>query len=218
MSRSLGRAAAKGGYDVVNFRVPNGSDTAGTIGLTASLPTDHPTSSVRTTPVPGWTVTTTTVALNPPVQDDGHTITTTVGAVTWTADPGTRVGPDQYLDLPLSLSPMPEDVDVVTFPTTQTYHDGEIVSWNEPVGADGSEPEHPAPAVTLTAAVGGDGMSVTTAARNASSGSDTAARWLGGAGLLVGALGVGVGGVAALRTRRRATERTDTSDRSGADV
>jgi len=169
--------AAKGGYAVVNFRVPNGSDTAGTVGLTTSLPNDHPISSVRTTPVP-----------------------------------------DQYLDLPLSLGPMPEDVDVVTFPTTQTYDEGEIVSWNEPVGADGSEPEHPAPAVTLTAAVGGDGMSVTTATRNASSGSDTAARWLGGAGLLVGALGVGVGGVAALRTRRRATERTDTSDRSGADV
>jgi uncharacterized protein HemX len=35
--------------------------------------------------------------------------------------------------------------------------------------------------------------------------SDGTARWLAGAGLLVGALGLGVGGGAVLRTRRTAT-------------
>lgn len=38
------------------------------------------------------------------------------------------------------------------------------------------------------------------------------------AGLLVGALGVGVGGGAVLRTRRRATERAVATERSGADL
>src|SRR5689334_9373720 len=64
--------AEQGGYSVVAFRVPDESDTAGTIKLEVNLPTDHPILSVRTTPMPGWTATTTKVALNPPVQtDDG---------------------------------------------------------------------------------------------------------------------------------------------------
>ena len=43
----------------------------------------------------------------------------------------------------------------------------------------------------------------------AADGTDSTARWLAGAGLLVGALGLGVGGGAVLRTRRAtAPERT----------
>ena len=49
--------AAQGSYSVVSLRVPNESDTAGTVKLEVTLPADHPLSSVRTTPVPGWTAT-----------------------------------------------------------------------------------------------------------------------------------------------------------------
>ena len=47
---------AQGSYSVVSLRVPNESDTAGTVKLEVTLPADHPLSSVRTTPVPGWAV------------------------------------------------------------------------------------------------------------------------------------------------------------------
>ena len=131
--------AQQGGYSVITFRVPNEEDTAGTTALTVTLPTDHPISSVRTTPLAGWTATTTTVALNPPVQDDGRTITKTVGSITWTAAAGTRIAPGQYLDFPVSLGPLPE-IPEISFAAKQTYDDGTVVDWNQPPNADGSEP------------------------------------------------------------------------------
>lgn len=202
--------ATQGGYAVVTFRVPNEEDTAGTIGLTVTLPTDHPITSVRTTPIAGWTATTTMTTLNPPVQAGGRTITKTVGSITWTATAGNKIAPNQYLDFPVSMGPMP-DVAEITLPAKQTYDNGTVVDWSQSPNADGSEPEHPAPSVTLApAAPGSDshGMAMAMGATGgdataaAPSTTDTTARWLGGAGLLVGALGLGVGGGAVLRNRK----------------
>lgn len=198
--------AQKGGYAVVTFRVPNEDDAAGTVALTVNLPTDHPFSSVRTTPIAGWTATPNEVAINPPLKDDdGNTITKTIGSVTFKANPGTRIGPGQYMDFPVSLGPFPDNVDVIRMPVAQTYDNGKVVNWADPPNADGSEPEHPAPSVSLTAATGDAhaGMSASAAPADPPQGAeDTTARWLGGVGLLVGALGLGVGGGAVLRTRR----------------
>jgi len=194
----------KGGYGVVTFRVPNEDDTAGTVAVTVNLPADHPFSSVRTTPIAGWTATPNEVTLNPPLKDDdGNAITKTVGSVTFKANPGTRIGPGQYMDFPLSLGPFPDNVDVLRMPAVQTYDNGKVVNWADPPNADGSEPEHPAPSVALTAATGDShaGMAMAAPAEPPAS-EDTTARWLGGAGLLVGALGLGLGGGAVLRTRR----------------
>jgi uncharacterized protein YcnI len=198
--------ATQGGYSVVTFRVPNEQDTAGTIGLTVTLPPNHPITSVRTTPIAGWKATTTTVALNPPVQSHGRTITKAVGTITWTATAGNKIAPGQYLDFPVSLGPMP-NVPEIMLPARQTYDNGAVVDWSQPPNADGSEPEHPAPSVTLApAAAGGDShgmaMAMGGGAGAAPDSTDTTARWLGGAGLLVGALGLGVGGGAVLRGRK----------------
>jgi uncharacterized protein YcnI len=200
--------AEQGGYAVVTMRVPNESDTAGTVKLEVKLPADTPFSSVRTTPMAGWTATLTKTPLNPPVQvNGGRTLTEAVTLVTFAAAPGTRIAPGQYVDFPISLGPMPKDRDSVTFPATQTYDNGEVVAWDQPTPADGSEPEHPAPTVALTPAKdgghGGHGGGDTPQAAGDSGGTDTAARWLGGAGLLVGALGLGLGGGAVLRSRKQ---------------
>jgi hypothetical protein len=88
-------------------------------------------------------------------------------------------------------------------PAVQTYDDGEVVARDQPPTADGSEPERPAPVVTLTppaegaphAVAAGSSTDATTAS------TDTTARWLGGSGLLVGALGLGIGLGAMLRSR-----------------
>lgn len=197
--------AEQGGYSVIALRVPTESDTAGTVALQVTLPTDHPITSVRTSPRPGWTATMTRTPLNPPVEVHGRTVTEAVSSVTWTADPGVRIGPGEFAEFPLSLGPLPE-VDRLVLPAVQTYDDGEVVAWDEPPTADGSEPERPAPVVTLTPAEGDSGHHTTAAAATGGStgGTDTTARWLGGAGLLVGALGLGVGGGAVLRSRRQA--------------
>jgi periplasmic copper chaperone A len=190
--------AAQGGYSVVSLRVPNESDTAGTVKLEVTLPADHPLSSVRTTPVPGWTATMTKAAVNPPVQVGERTVSEAVRTVTWTANPGTRIGPGEFLEFPLSVGPLPTGVDELALPAVQTYDDGEVVAWDQQPAAGGSEPERPAPTVTLTRPA-----DAATAAPVADT-SDPTARWLGGAGLLVGALGLGVGAGAVLRSRRAA--------------
>jgi uncharacterized protein YcnI len=192
-------AVPQGGSAVVTFRVPDESDTAGTVKLAVTLPTDHPITSVRTTPIPGWTVAVTRTTLNPPVQVNGNAVAQAVTAVTWTANPGTRIAPGEYLDFPLSLGPVPTGVDQLALPATQTYDDGNVVAWDQPT-TEGAEPERPAPVVRLTAATA-DGAMAGAATPAPSSGTDATARWMAGAGLLVGALGVGVGAGAVLRTR-----------------
>lgn len=187
--------AEQGGYTVVAMRVPNESDTAGTVKLEVTLPADHPVTGVRTTPVPGWTATMVKAPLTPPVERNGRTITEAVRTVTWTANAGTRIGPGEFVEFPLSLGPLPTDTDRLVLPAVQTYDDGEVVAWNEPPAADGSEPERPAPVVMLSPAVQAAAAATPTAA-------DPAARWLGGAGLLLGALGLGLGLGALLRVRR----------------
>ncbi|WP_433290806.1 YcnI family protein [Pseudonocardia sp. CA-142604] len=197
--------AEQGSYSVISLRVPNESDTAGTVKLEVTLPADHPITSVRTTPTPGWTATMTKAPVNPPVESHGRSITEAVRTVTWTADPGVRIAPGEFVDFPLSLGPLPTNIDQLVLPAVQTYDNGEVVAWDQPPAADGSEPERPAPSVTLTPASGEGGptsAAAGTAAGPPASGTDTTARWLGGAGLLVGALGLGVGAGAVLRSRR----------------
>lgn len=186
--------AAQGGYAVVTFRVPNESATATTTGVIVTLPTDDALTSVRSAPVAGWT---STVAKSA----DG-----TPTAVTWTAGAGTPIGADQFGQFAINVGPLPEAASI-TFDATQTYSDGSVVEWNEPPNADGSEPEHPAPELELAASTGGTdhgGMAVTAGpVTEAAATSDTTARWLGGGGLLLGALGLGLSAGATVRARKR---------------
>jgi periplasmic copper chaperone A len=202
--------AAQGSYSVIALRVPNESNSAGTVKLEVTLPADHPVAGVRTTPVAGWTATVTKGSVNPPVQTDDGPVSEAVRTVTWTANPGTRIGPGEFLDFPLSLGPLPDGVDEFAMPAVQTYDNGEVVTWDQPMNPDGSEPERPAPTVTLTPAVaegGGQGAPpagpTAAAETRTADATDGTARWLAGAGLLVGALGLGVGGGALASARRR---------------
>jgi periplasmic copper chaperone A len=199
--------AEQGDYAVISLRVPTESDTAGTVTLQVTLPAEHPITSVRTTPRPGWTVSTSTAPLNPPIQRHGRTITEAVNAVTWTADPGTRIGPGECADFPFAPGPLPDTTDRLVLPAAQTYDDGEVVARDQPPASDGSKPERPAPAVTPTPAAAADGPATEpplvqpAAAPSVAPPVDPTARWLDGAGLLVGALGLGVGAAAVLRSR-----------------
>ncbi|WP_144206747.1 DUF1775 domain-containing protein, partial [Mycobacterium tilburgii] len=81
---------------------------------------------------------------------------------------------------------------VVSFPATQTYADGSVVRWDQPPLADGGEPEHPAPMLTLSAEPSNhhhhSGMP-TGHSGTATSG-DTVSRILGGVALAVAAVGM----------------------------
>lgn len=190
--------AAPGGFGLLVFQVPNESDSASTTKVEVQLPTDTPLASVSTTPMPGWTVDAQTSKLPQPVEVEGATVTQAVTQVTWTAENG-GIGPDQFEQFELSVGPFPEDVDAMSFPTTQTYSDGEVVQWNQPVEPgtpEAQEPENPAPLLVLSgseeaghshgAGTGEEGSTPEAQAAEADS-SDTVARALGGVAVVLAA-------------------------------
>ncbi|WP_415937854.1 YcnI family protein [Streptomyces sp. 039-1] len=202
-------AAAKGGYAVVNFKVPNERDDASTTKLEVSLPTDHPLASVMPQPVQGWNVQVTKSKLDKPVSLHGEKIDEAVTKVTWTAD-GKGIQPGFFQKFPLSVGALPEDTDQLVFKAIQTYDNKEVVRWIEPQKEGAEEPENPAPVLALSAATedhhgsaGAEDASDTEKSDGAAKGtdqaaassdsSDTTARVLGVVGIVVGALGVAYG-------------------------
>ncbi len=202
-------SAAQGSYTEVNVRVPNEQDKADTTRIEFFLPTDHPIASVSTENVPGWTATVVKSKLAKPLTTDDGQVTEAVSEIVWS---GGAIRPGQFQDFALSLGPLPSDTSSLTFKALQTYSDGTVVRWIQPRVAGQPEPDNPAPVLSLTSATpataaAGSGEAVTpsvttTAPASASAttsasaedgGSDTLARFLAGAGLLVGLLGVGFG-------------------------
>ena len=148
--------AAQGAYTKVSFRVPTESDTASTTKVQVNLPTDTPIASVSTKPVPGWTVATVKTKLQTPIKSDDGDITEAVTQITWTAGSGAAIKPGQFQEFDVSLGPLPANVNQIIFKALQTYSDGSIVRWIDEPATDGSEPDHPAPVLKLTAANAAD--------------------------------------------------------------
>jgi uncharacterized protein YcnI len=183
--------AKPGGYGKLVFRVPTESDNTSTTKVVVSLPKDHPFAEVAAQVKDGWKVEKKEEKLAAPVKIGDVTLTKAITTVTWTATAG-GIPPNDFDEFALSVGTLPNGVDALSFPTEQTYSDGEVVKWTDPSKDGAAEPEHPAPTLKLTAAV--------TPVAAPTGTSDTLARWLGGGGLLVGLLGLAFG----LRPRRTA--------------
>ncbi|MFJ4580852.1 YcnI family copper-binding membrane protein [Streptomyces echinatus] len=210
--------AAKGGYAVVDFKVPNERDDASTTKIEVNLPADHPLASVMPQPIPGWKIAVTKSKLAKPLTMHGEKIDEAVTKVTWTAD-GKGIEPGYFQKFPLSLGALPEDADQLVFKAIQTYSNKEVVRWIEVPQEGQDEPENPAPVLELSAATddhhgsasaaGADDKTdktgkteKTAAAEDSDSGTDTTARVLGVAGIVIGVAGVAYGIFAG---RRRTT-------------
>ncbi|MFC8517529.1 YcnI family protein [Streptomyces sp. NPDC057257] len=206
--------AAKGGYAVVDFKVPNERDDASTTRLEVTFPTDHPLASAMPEPMNGWKIQVTKAKLAKPLEMHGEKITEAVSKITWTAE-GKGVEPGYFQKFPVSVGALPEDADELVFKAVQTYSNKEVVRWIE-VQQDGQEePENPAPVLTLSAAseeghhgsaTAEDASDESESAENTAAdtgasadGSDTTARVLGVVGIVVGALGVAYGVLAGRR-------------------
>jgi uncharacterized protein YcnI len=207
--------ATQGERARVDFRVPNESDTASTTELEVHFPEEAPVSSVSVGKVPGWSAEVTYRTLDTPIEGGhGEQISEVVEFITWTADDeAAAIGPGEFLEFPVSLGPLPE-VEQLSFPSLQTYSDGEIVRWID-IPQEGVEAENPAPTLTLAAAdhseEDGDGNGTAggedAAEPAAEAGSDSdsgssAGIWLGLAGLVAGLVGMVLGGLALVRGRR----------------
>ncbi|MFI6602584.1 YcnI family protein [Nonomuraea sp. NPDC050536] len=201
--------AEQGGFTKVAFRVPNERDDAATVKVEVAFPTDHPLLFVSVKPVPGWSVKVVDGKLPQPVKTDEGTVNDAVTKVVWS---GGKINAGEFQEFEVSMGQMPKDATQLTFPTTQTYSGGEVVKWADPPKADGSEAEHPMPTLKLVPATGDDdhhaaaapstgaAAPTVTQVTASGSGSDGTARILGGAGVVVGAIGVIV---ALLALRRR---------------
>jgi periplasmic copper chaperone A len=106
--------------------------------------------SLRAQPVPGWTVTTTTAELSEPLEVHGQEISSYISVVEFRAADGGGIAPGQFQEFALSGGPFP-DADQLSFPTVQTYSDGNESAWIEPTVAGQEEPERPAPVLSLAA-------------------------------------------------------------------
>ena len=157
---------------LVTFQVPNESENGSlTTQLTVTLPAGTSASGEL---VPGWTV-----------KLDRDLAAGTVRSVTWTANPGAGIPPDQFALFRVSLK-LPQ-TDTVSFPAAQSYSDGSVVNWNQGPLPGGGEPDHPVPTLTLAKP-----------AAASPSHTDDTARWLAIAALVVGA-----GAVTLTLVRRR---------------
>ncbi|MYW14261.1 DUF1775 domain-containing protein [Streptomyces sp. SID2955] len=202
--------AAKGGYAVVDFKVPNERDDASTTKIEVNLPAEHPIASVMPQPLPGWKIDITKSKLDKPLTMHGEKIDEAVTKVTWTAD-GKGIEPGYFQKFPVSLGALPEDADQLTFKAIQTYSDKEIVRWIEVAQKGQDEPENPAPVLELSAAADDHHGSVTpaaddkadkseqAAADDSDGGTDNTARVLGVAGIVIGIAGVAFGVLAGRR-------------------
>ncbi|MFQ3559574.1 YcnI family protein [Streptomyces gramineus] len=205
--------AAKGGYAVIDFKVPNERDNASTTKVEVTFPADHPLASVMPQPMAGWKIEVTKAKLAKPMEMHGEKISEAVTKVTWTAE-DKGVEPGYFQKFPLSVGALPENTDELVFKAIQTYSNKEVVRWIEVQQKGQEEPENPAPTLALSAAT--DDHHGTTAAKDTAAktettasddsgstgGSDTTARVLGVVGIVVGAAGVAYG---VLAGRRRST-------------
>jgi uncharacterized protein YcnI len=199
----------QGGDAEIVFRSPNEEDSANMTKLEVDFSTTSPIGDADVKPVPGWTYQVTMTTLKTPVKMADDTITSAVGSIVWTAQPGFAIRPGEFQEFAISIEGLPTNTTTMDMPAVQTYDNGAVVDWNQPTPASGQEPDHPLPHLALAAAdsagsasassatVSMAGMTTTAAGAN-----DGTARWLGGIGLLLGALALGFGLGAYNRSRR----------------
>jgi MYXO-CTERM domain-containing protein len=190
--------ATQGGFGKAVFRVPTESETASTTKLVVTLPQDTPFAFLTTQTKPGWKVRIKEAKLAKPTKVGDFELTKAVRTITWTST-GDGIPPSQFDEFAISGGPFPE-ADTIAFTAEQTYSDGKVVAWDQVQKGD-TEPEHPAPTLTLAQPVEDKTADSKAAASKAevTSDSDSTGRWLGGGALAVAAVAL----VVALRENRR---------------
>ena len=155
-------------------------------------------------PKPGWTFHLTNLHLAKPIVTDDGSIAQIVSEIDWKADnAAAAIGANEFGEFTIDADGLPDSENQVVFKALQTYSNGQIVRWIDPVAPGQDEPAHPTPILQLTNpnASSGTGRESTTATA-ATSTKDNTARTVGIVALIVGVIALlGVGGV--FMTRRR---------------
>jgi uncharacterized protein YcnI len=141
----------KGASDaIVGFAVPNEStNNTSTVKVEIDFPTTTPILGVHAEAIPGWSAAVQMVQLPKPITTDDGQITQAVSSVTWTAT-ADGYGPDQYMLFSVLAGTLPSNANQLVFKAIQTYSDGTVVSWIEPIVKGTPAPDHPTPILKLT--------------------------------------------------------------------
>ena len=181
--------APTGSFRRLIFSVPNEVDVASTVKVDIKFDVNHPIPLVSVMPKAGWTATVSKVSLNAPLQTIHGPVTEAVSEIVWS---GGTIAPGQFEEFEVSAGPLPAGVDLLLFPTVQTYSDGTEVEWSQQTFDNQPAPEHPAPVLRLQALFGA-------APATASKGGTSI---LAIAAFLIGCAGLGVGSWAWYNVRR----------------
>ena len=192
ITASPGDAAADE-YATLEFGVPHGCEGSPTRSVRIRIPDTVPSVTPQRNPL--WDLTT----REGPKQEtelNGETITRGVSEVIWTAR---QPLPDDQLDiLGMSVRLPNAPGETLYFPAIQECEQGAHRWIQIPAeGESAEELEEPAPQVELTAGEEGESEPA------AEDGDDGAPTWLAVAALGAGAAGLGAGGTALARTRKR---------------
>ena len=112
------REAPKGGRARFDIRVPNERPDAGTVKVEVQMPEEHVFPTVRVLPIAGWTYTIAKKTLATPIKEEDGEITEAVASITWQ---GGTIKPDEFMEFPISMGPLPADADELRFRSVQTY-------------------------------------------------------------------------------------------------
>lgn len=202
-------SAPKGATVKLSFLVPNEEPTKRVTKLQIlfPIPPQTPIATVTVEQKPGWTPRVTKQDLAQPIVTDDGTVTSVVREITWTAKTvADGIAANQFGEFTVAADGLPDDENEVVFRAVQTYSDGSVVRWIDPVTPGGPEAEHPTPILELTDP---GGVTTPTTSANASGNAtivsaadDNSARALGIIGIALGAVALLFATAALMRKRR----------------
>lgn len=208
-----------GAFASVTLTVPHGCEDSPTRQLTIQVP--EQLNEVSPQVHPGWGIEVINEDLPEPVDDgEGGEITERTKEVVFTAERGNELPPHFRDQFTLGYQAPDAEGETLYFKVIQTCVEGET-PWIEEWDGEDEEPEHPAPAVKVTAATGdehgggeeadeaaaeaeeasADNASATSDSSDSSDDSDSSTG-IAVAGLVAGLAGLAAGGFALVRSRK----------------
>lgn len=145
------KSAPAGSYHKATFQVGHGCDGSATTAVTVTLP--EGIDNAKPMPKAGWEIKIDTVKLAAPVLDHGKPKTERIAAITWQGGPL----PDAYYDEFTMQMHLPAQPGKHYFKVVQQCQVGKM-AWDEvpAEGHEGHELAHPAPALEVVPAEGGE--------------------------------------------------------------
>jgi len=193
----------------LSFLVPNEEPraTVTKVQVLFPAPPDTPIPGVAVGQKPGWRSTVRKQHLAQPIVTDDGSISDVVSQIDWVATtPAAAVRPGEFGEFSIDADGLPDDENEVVFKAVQTYSNGVITRWIDPVTPNGPEAPHPTPILELTKPAGATTPTTSSPDTNpivAATAKDNSARALGIIGIALGAVAL-LFATGALMRRRRA--------------